>query len=763
MPSFTEKLMQAKVPQLLGTYLAVGFGLLQFVEFVSNRYEFSSIWVDRYLLIWLGLIPAVALLIYYGGLPTKDRATKAGLKTSLVFANLGFVGMLAILISNGAAAETETVAYVDDEGVEQERVIPSRAAVQKIGVFQFENASGETNSSDWLGVAYGELLHNSLRQRPEVISTNPFILSVNYEKYGAVRFGAINFATKRKVAEKVSLDYFIAVKHTSEEGNYALEGSMFQTSDGREVLKLSAEADNAFEAVDQLKAQIDEYLPAFEDENMQVTNLPSSALITDSEEALEAYMKGWISFQLRPDDLPTSIAYFQESVNKDANCASCAYSLGDKYYGLGLADSAQTYFRQAVRLAEVLPERDQFLYKFILLQVNQQHEATAKIMESYRTVFPYDFLPYSALEPWYTQSYGVDSAIALMTQAAEMSDREAALGRLYSLYTQKEDFEGAEQIMETSQEEYPDDDLYRIRRANLYQKLGRTDEARELLAEMMALDPLNVDPLYQLCKLEIRQGNYNKAEDLLKEMLQQSTTKGDSTNAYNSLTSVHAFQGRIDEASQNLDDYEAFISKSAPINRIKMGNFQLRLNLAMLVNDEVGVRNSYEELVPYDANYAKLYECIVPYLAIVYNYEELLDANNRIQNCSGTLESLGTMYIAYNEFSRMYYSGDYSATADLIDAKKAGGIDVAPSDVIIRINRMAGRYDTARELLEKELAVTPGEPDLLLEKAFLEKATGNTQLAEELSQRVLDIYSNADPDFVPAQRARDLLEDIESK
>ncbi|MEO0628110.1 MAG: tetratricopeptide repeat protein, partial [Bacteroidota bacterium] len=718
---------------------------------------------DRYLLIWLGLIPAVALLIYYRGFPSREKATGAGWKTGLVFANLGFVGMLALLMPSEVVAQTKTVAFVDEEGVEQERAIPSRSAVQKIGVFQFDNANGNTDKDDWLGVAFGELLHTSLRQRPEVISLNPSSLAGRYEKYGASPFENINFATKRKVAEKASVDYFIAMEHATEENRHVLQGSMYSSDDGREVLELSADAETIFEAVDQLKAQIDAYLPVLEGDNTYVTNLPSSALVTDSETALEAYTRGWISYQLRPDDLPSSVAYFQESVDEDPNCAPCAYSLGDKYYGLGQIDSAKSYFRQTVRLAEVLPERDQFLYKFILLQVNQQHEATAKIMESYRTLYPYDFLPYSALENWYTNSYGVDSAITLMTQAAEMSDREAALSRLYRLYTSKEDFESAEQIMETAQAEYPDDDLYRIRRADLYQKLGRADEARDLLREMMALDPLNVDPLFQLSKLEIRQGNYDRAEMLLKDMLEQSASISDSTNAYSALTSVHGYQGRIAEASRNLDEYEVFLSRTAPMNRIKIGNFHYRLNLAMQVNDELGIEKAHEDLVPFDANYARLYECMIPYLAITYNYDGLVNANQRIRDCSATLESLGTMYIAYNEFSRAYYSGDYMATADLVEAKKAAGIEVAPPHIVSRINRLAGRYDDAREILDKELDITPGEPDLLLEKAFLEKETNNAASAQNILEQVLDIYNEADAEFVPAQRARELLESLKSR
>ncbi|MEL7376656.1 MAG: tetratricopeptide repeat protein, partial [Bacteroidota bacterium] len=102
-------------------------------------------------------------------------------------------------------------------------------------------------------------------------------------------------------------------------------------------------------------------------------------------------------------------------------------------------------------------------------------------------------------------------------------------------------------------------------------------------------------------------------------------------------------------------------------------------------------------------------------------------------------------------------------TADLVEAKKAAGIEVAPPHIVSRINRLAGRYDDAREILDKELAITPGEPDLLLEKAFLEKETNNAASAQNILEQVLDIYNEADAEFVPAQRARELLESLKSR
>ena len=68
--SFLEKLWTRKIPQYIGTYLAVGFGLFQFIQSVIiQRYGISEIWQDRYLFIWLILTPAVFVLVYFGYQP----------------------------------------------------------------------------------------------------------------------------------------------------------------------------------------------------------------------------------------------------------------------------------------------------------------------------------------------------------------------------------------------------------------------------------------------------------------------------------------------------------------------------------------------------------------------------------------------------------------------------------------------------------------------------------------------------------------------
>ncbi|MEM9259478.1 MAG: hypothetical protein AAGA62_07510, partial [Bacteroidota bacterium] len=333
--SFYEKLMTAKVPQLIGTYLAVGFGLLQFAEFVVNRYAFASVWVDRYLLLWLGLVPAIALLIYYQGLPQSGKASGSSWKKGLIFLNIGAVALAAFFITGGEQeVATKTVALVNDAGVEQERIIPAKASVKRIAVFEFQQDQADDKTA-WYGAAYASLFEYHLRQRPEIITTGMRSLNNYYDRFGVEQFTPINVATQRKIAQRARTDYFISAKYDVSENGHEVSGSLYRAKDGKSVRELAVQAEDIYAVVDRLKEQIDEYLPPLGDLESAATNLPSAALITDNLAALEAYAKGLIQFNKTPSQLDLVVPHYRESFRIDPTCGTCAYGLADKLYGQG--------------------------------------------------------------------------------------------------------------------------------------------------------------------------------------------------------------------------------------------------------------------------------------------------------------------------------------------------------------------------------------------------------------------------------------------
>ena len=318
----------------------------------------------------------------------------------------------------------------------------------------------------------------------------------------------------------------------------------------------------------------------------------------------------------------------------------CAYSVGDKLYGQGKLDSAKLLIAKATRLAEALPEREQFGYKATLMGMNGSVEGYYRLMESFRNLYPYEFAPYEALENHYARNFGLDSAIVLMELAAEVSDRERALGKLYELYIRAEDYDKVEITIKGLEQEFPDPDKTRRRYASFYQTTGQMEKARKTLREMQALDPLNSDITNQVVFSELRAGNYDIAEIATKKALSQATNISDSTTAWNYLIQSYSGRGQFDRAMKELLDYENLIARRSPRNVIIIRNFATKSDYALQRGRFGLIDTLLSEVAAYDPSRAEMLSCYLPIQAIVIglrqpNGEQILD------DCAATLKDFG--------------------------------------------------------------------------------------------------------------------------
>ncbi|MEA3479271.1 MAG: hypothetical protein U9R60_13875 [Bacteroidota bacterium] len=92
--------------------------------------------------------------------------------------------------------------------------------------------------------------------------------------------------------------------------------------------------------------------------------------------------------------------------------------------------------------------------------------------------------------------------------------------------------------------------------------------------------------------------------------------------------------------------------------------------------------------------------------------------------------------------------------------------EMDPSDTDIyldlgRCYRMQLSYKKSEEILQKALDIQPYSPEVNYEMALVCYATGKKENALAHLNRVLSIWENADPDFEPAIKAREVLKEWE--
>ena len=73
---FIKKLLERRIPQILGSYFVAGTSLILFAEYLVEKYQFPSHYPTLALFVLIGILSSVIILSYFHGAPGKDEWTK---------------------------------------------------------------------------------------------------------------------------------------------------------------------------------------------------------------------------------------------------------------------------------------------------------------------------------------------------------------------------------------------------------------------------------------------------------------------------------------------------------------------------------------------------------------------------------------------------------------------------------------------------------------------------------------------------------------
>jgi len=86
--SLIKDLMERRVPQIIGIYLTVSWGIIQFIIWLVGEFMLSPYLPQFAFVLLLSLLPTAYLLAYFHGRPGRDkwvRTEKIGIPLNLIF------------------------------------------------------------------------------------------------------------------------------------------------------------------------------------------------------------------------------------------------------------------------------------------------------------------------------------------------------------------------------------------------------------------------------------------------------------------------------------------------------------------------------------------------------------------------------------------------------------------------------------------------------------------------------------------------------
>ena len=749
--SFFERLWDRKVPQYLGTYLAVGFGLLQFLEFITNRYDLSGFWVDKYLLVWLLLLPAVAILIYFNGQPAIASNSIKWPKY-VVSCNVLTAFLLGGFLFNGAVEEpSKVVELTNEEGETITAAVPSLHKVKKVASFQFENLTGN-KEQDWWGVAFSELLQLHLEQRPEFYAFSGYNLDRYYDRLGLSSFAIPNVGMQREIAQKSRNDYFTRISYEIKNDQFVFKGHLHNTKDGKALYAVEAENTDPYAAIDAIKEQIASNIPGATVDLENQVSLPASSLITSNKEALRHYTQSQIAFNLNPNNLNEAISIVQKAVDLDPTCSLCYYELGGFLYRQGKLEEAIPNAKNAIKYGASLPKRMQFQFKDVLYAATNRLDAYFKLQEMHRKMFPYDYHAYERLIDIYKGNFGVDSAKALIYEAIDNGQVERGLLSLYDLEIENEEYEKAEKTLNRLSKEFPDRDQDRQKYATVYQRQGKLEAAMKTLQEEETLDPLNSDIQIRLAYLEFRNAEIEKAHNRIDQGVEQATTLTDSINFLYAKAHIYRFCGEVNKSLAIYSDYEKLRLKKLSFGQVLENSLFFKTDLYQSINQSEKVEDLLAKVNKYTPQFIGRYRCQTNGHALENGYKMTMNKEEYLA-CGEEFKGFGEGASEELEVYSSYYKGDYAKCVTILE-KDNGRIKIKMDDeyFISKIYAKAGEIDKAKTMVRKIVDRKTIAPKYYLQMAtLLEKE--DPQEAKKYLNLTIPYWANADADYIPAQRA----------
>jgi len=171
--SFINELLTRRVFQIIGFYIAAGWGIIQFTDWVVNRYLLSPYLTDLALVLLLSLIPSSIIIAYFHGRPGPDkwrRTELIGIPLNLL---ISFLLIFTLFSGKDLGKVSENVTLHDESGQKIQRDIPKIGFRKRLMHYFFDNISGD-QELDWMQAGISFMVEYELSQDLYFTLSSPF-------------------------------------------------------------------------------------------------------------------------------------------------------------------------------------------------------------------------------------------------------------------------------------------------------------------------------------------------------------------------------------------------------------------------------------------------------------------------------------------------------------------------------------------------------------------------------------------------------------
>ena len=756
--TFSKDLLRRRVPQVVAVYLGACWGLLEFTDFITQRFALSPHLIDLALVLPLLLLPSLIIVTYFHGAPGQDewvRAEKIGIPLNLVAA-----GVFLVFFFQGKdlGATTTKVVVTDEEGVETERVVPKVEFRKRLAVFFF-NADPADTAAGWIRYGLPVAIAVDLTQDEFIDLRTPPAFADRLREAGFEEMVGVPFSLEREIAEELHRDHFVTGSVNAVDGKVQATVALYDAPRGRLVEERTFTGTDVLALADEISTQLREDLKIPDLGEEGAPDLPVSEVLTNSSRAYRLSIEAMVAIQVDRDySLGTSL--MESAVADDPTYADAQDDLASLFLLMNRSGEIAGPMQAAMDHIYRLPERSRFVLKSnYYLLVRQDMEKAAAALDMWADLFPDDLLAYQARLQIQTLRDDRDGALASLEKILELDPAQRdVLLQIGDLHESMGDFAAAEGAFQAYAEEFPENPEVLARLAELSRRSGDLDRARQLYDRALILAPSDVGLLVGLGTLEQAAGDFQAALTQFEEAMGTADTPEERSQVYSAFESYYRNRGQIGRAIEYMEERLAEGPSYLPLFLAA----QYRLTGAGTYAEAGRMDDAFALVEEARGRLPSPFDLMTPIgeMQIYMAVEDADGIESTLPGVEGFIQALQYEILrpAVVRAQGMIHElrGEYGEAMERYEEERR--LNPSSFSVFLRLGRChreLREYDEAVSLLQDALRANPFGPQASYELALVYEDMGRLEDARTHLDNALEVWAEADPSYLLAQRARE--------
>lgn len=494
-------------------------------------------------------------------------------------------------------------------------------------------------------------------------------------------------------------------------------------------------------------------------------------MTTESIDVYEHYIRGILSLDIE-NDYDKSFKMLQKATVIDPT-----FSLGNYFlFWCCFVSNNPDYQKEgdkainsAISHIYKLPPRLSFLIKIDNYMLHRgETDKAEKVIKMWIKQFPDSLIPIDKLAGFIKIQRKFEEAIKLYNEILEKyPENYTSFWDLTKCYLQLEDYKNALNYAEKYMEKCPSEAASYKLIGDIYSEMGNEEAAKDYYEQALMLESDSSRFMVDIANAELALGNFPEAEEQLEDALTFCKTNQDYFNVHHAKQRYFGNRGKINEAIINHAKSIEYLAKYMnPIDTL-LSNI-MSINFYVLIDQtETGLKK-LKDVIKKLTHPWNLLAGFGEILLGGYSENKVL-VNSGIKNMEEFLKFKDFAWL--KQFPNIGYGflkmieNNYPEAVQVFEnvLEKEPTYKGFLCQLIQKCHNNLNEYDVAINIGLKYLKEDNNNPEIILELVKSYSGKNENDMAKEYLTKILNIWENADEDFIYFQEAKKLWKELNTK